>query len=89
MAKEKVEEKVAKAMSERDETIKALEVEKADPKVRKEMFKEEAIKDIVKYGVTFRQLALFVIKEKYHDLDFSDINFSDMRGHNERGVFRE
>ena len=31
--------------------------------------------------MTFRRSALFMVKEKYPDLDFSDINFSDMKGH--------
>ena len=35
----------------------------------------------MKYGLTFRRSALFMIKEKYRDLDFSVINFSDMKGH--------
>ena len=35
----------------------------------------------MKYGMTFRRPALFMVKEKYLDLDFSDINFSDIKGH--------
>ena len=31
--------------------------------------------------MSFRRLALFMVKEKYPDLDFSDINFFDMKGH--------
>ena len=31
--------------------------------------------------MTFKRLALFMIREKYHDLDFSDINFTDMKGY--------
>ena len=31
--------------------------------------------------MSFKRSALFMIKEKYPDLDFSDINFSDMKGH--------
>ena len=36
---------------------------------------------MVKYGKTFRTSALFMVKEKYPDLDFSDIKFSDMKGY--------
>ena len=68
-------------MSERDEAIKALEVEKADQKVREEVIREEAVRKIVQYDMTFRRSVLFMVKEKYPDLDFSDINFLDMRGH--------
>ena len=81
MAKKEAEEKVTRAMSERDEAIKAFEVKKADQKVREEVIREEAVKKIVQYGMTFRQSVLFMVKEKYPDLDFSDINFLDMRGH--------
>ena len=68
-------------MSERDEAIKALEVEKVDQKVREEVIREEAVRKIVQYGMTYRRSVLFMVKEKYLDLDFSDINFLDMRGH--------
>ena len=37
--------------------------------------------EIVKYRMTFRQSTLFMVKEKYPDLDFSNINFLDMKGH--------
>ena len=49
MAKEEVEEKVARAISKRDEVIKALEAEKADQKVRDESIREEAVRKIVDY----------------------------------------
>ena len=84
-------------MSERDEAKKALENERADHKVKEETIweeaKQEAIGDIVKYGMTFKRSTLFLIREKYPDLDFSDINFLDMKGHDiqdpdEGGVFR-
>ena len=32
--------------------------------------------------MTFKHSILFMIKEKYPDLDFSDINFTNMRGYN-------
>ena len=32
---------------------------------------------------SFRRSAIFMIKQKYPDLDFSDINFFDMKGHEE------
>ena len=38
---------------------------------------------IIKYVMSFRRSAIFMIKQKYPDLDFSDINFSDMKGHKE------
>ena len=43
--------------------------------------KEETAMEVVKYGKTFRTSALFMVKEKYPDLDFSDIKFSDMKGY--------
>ena len=33
------------------------------------------------FGMTFKCSALFMIREKYLDLDFFDINFTDMRDH--------
>ena len=38
---------------------------------------------IIKYGLTFKRSAIFMIKQKYPDLNFSDINFSDMKGYEE------
>ena len=32
--------------------------------------------------MTFKRSTLFMIREKYPDLDFSNINFIDMRGYN-------
>ena len=85
VTKEKVEEKVARAVSERDEAIKALEDERADQKVKEESIREkvkqEVVRDIVKFGMTFKCLALFMIREKYPDLDFFNINFIDMMGY--------
>ena len=81
VAKEEIKEKVARAISERDEAIMVLEVEKADQKVREETIKEKATRKIVQYGMTFKRSALFMVKEKYPDLDFSDITFSDMKSH--------
>ena len=97
MAKDEADEKIAKAMSEWDEAKKAFEDERIDQKVREETIREEAkqeaIGDIVKYGMTFRRSALFLIREKYPNLDFFDINFLDMRGHDiqdldDGGLFR-
>ena len=85
VAKEEAEEKVARAISKRDEAIKALETGKADQKVREESIMEEDVRKIVDYGISFRHSALFMVKEKYPDLDFSDISFSDMRGLEEEG----
>ena len=81
MTKEEAEERVVKAVSKRDDAIKALKIEKADQKVKELAIREEAVRKIVQYGMTFRRSVLFMVKEKYPDLDFSDINFLDMRGH--------
>ena len=86
MASEEAEEKVAKAISEKKEAIKALEEERADRKATKatirEDVKEDAIGDILKYEMNYRRFALFMIRRKYPDLDFSDINFTDIEGYN-------
>ena len=37
------------------------------------------------YGLSFRRSALFMVKEKYLNLDFSDNIFSDMKGLEEEG----
>ena len=68
-------------MSEWDEAIKAFEVKKADQKVREEAVREEVAKKIMQYGMIFMRLTLFMVKEKYPDLYFSYITFSDMKGH--------
>ena len=72
-------------MSKREKVKKALEDERADQRVKektiREEAKQEAIRDIVKYGMTFRRSTLFLIRKKYPDLDFSDINFLNMMGH--------
>ena len=49
--------------------------------VKEKAIREEAGLQIIKYGMTFRRSSLLMVKEKYPDLDFSDINFSDMKGH--------
>ena len=85
MAKEKTKKKVARAILERGEAIKALEANQADQNVREESIREEVVRKIMDYGILFRRLALFMVKEKYFDLDFFDISFSDMRGLEEEG----
>ena len=86
MAREEAEEKVAKAIFEKEEAIKALEEENGDRKVAEAVIREEAneeaIGDILKFGMNYRRSALFMIKEKYTDLDFSNNNFNDIRGYN-------
>ena len=77
----KVKEKIAAATFERDDALKALEEEKALLAIREKAIREKAGLQIIKYGMTFRRSALFMVKEKYLDLDFYDINFSDMKGH--------
>ena len=52
------------------------------------MIRKEAAIEIVKYGMTFRRSALFMVMEKYPNLDFSDINFSDMKGHDSADPLR-
>ena len=49
--------------------------------MREAAVQEEAGLQIIKYEMSFRRSALFMVKEKYPDLDFLDINFSDMKGH--------
>ena len=77
---------MANAIFEKDEAIKAFEEERVGQRVReatiREEAKQEAIGDILKFGITFRRSTLFMIREKYPDLDFSNINFIDMRGYN-------
>ena len=82
MAKE-AEEKVMLANFERENAVGALEEEQTVFALREKAVREEIGLQIIKYGMTFRRSALFIIKEKYPDLDFSDINFSDMRDHEE------
>ena len=69
MAKKEVEEKVAKAIFEKEETIKALEEEKDDRKAAEATIKveakEEAVGDILKYGMSYRRSVLFMIRGKY------------------------
>ena len=61
MAKEETDEKMAKAVSERDKAMKSLEKRKANLKamkesIRKEAYesaKEDATREILKYGLSF------------------------------------
>ena len=77
------EEKIRVANSERDEAVKTLEEERVVTAIKEATVREEAGLQIIKYGMSFRRSAIFMIKQKYPDLDFSDINFSDMKGHEE------
>ena len=77
------EEKIRVANSERDDAIKTLEEERAVAAMREAAVREEAGLQIIKYGMSFRRSAIFMIKQKYPDLDLSDIKFSDMKGHEE------
>ena len=89
MVKEDVKKKVARAMSEKDEAIKVLEEEKVDLKateesIRKEAYdtaREDATSEILKYGMSFRRSAIFMIKQKYPKLDLFDINLTLMHGY--------
>ena len=38
--------------------------------------------DIVKFGMSFKRLTLFMIRKKYLDLDLSDVDLTLMEGHN-------
>ena len=71
------------ANSERDEAVKTLKEERAVAAIKEAAVREEAGLQIIKYGMSFRRSAIFMIKQKYPDLDFSDINFSDMKGYEE------
>ena len=82
-ATKEAEEKVVLVNSERDSAVGALKEEMVVFAIREKAVREEAGLQIIKYGMTFRRSTLFMVKEKYPDLDFSDINFSDMKGHEE------
>ena len=81
VAKEEAEEKITKAMSERDEAVLILDTERVAWAAREKELREETVMEMVKYGKPFRTSTLFMVKEKYPDLDFSDIKFSDMKGY--------
>ena len=69
--------------------MKVLEEGKADLKAaeqstRKEAYdvaREDATSEILKYGMSFRRSSIFMIKQKYHELDLSDINLTLMHGY--------
>ena len=73
MANKEEEEKVAKAISEKKEAIKALEEERTDRRAAKATIrveaKEEAVGDILKYGMSYMHSTLSMIKKKYLDLN--------------------
>ena len=77
------EEKIRVSNSERDDAVKTLEEERVVAAIKEAVVREEAGLQIIKYGLTFRRSAIFMIKQKYPDLHFSDINFSDMKGYEE------
>ena len=78
VAKVEVEEKL-KALSERDAVVNALEDERSDRKaveeqIKKEAYdlaKAEAFNEILDYRMSFRRLALFMIREKYPNVDLT------------------
>ena len=80
MAKE-AEEKIRVANSERDSAVTTLEEDRAIVAIREKVVREEAGLQIIKYGMTFRRSTFFMVKQKYLDLDFSNINFFDMKSH--------
>ena len=89
MAKEKAGEKVARAMSERNEAMKVLKEGKTNLKAVKESIRKEAYdaakndvtSEILKYRMSFRSSAIFMIKQKYLELDLSDIYLALMHGY--------
>ena len=70
MANEEADERMARAMIERNEAMKSLEKEKGELKaakesIRKEAYestKEDATREILKYGLSFSCSAIFMIK---------------------------
>ena len=86
VAKEEVEEKVAKAISEKEEVIKAFEEEKVDQKTVEEMIrveaKEEVVGDILKFKMSNKRSTLFMIKKKYPDMDLADVDLTQMESYN-------
>ena len=76
-------------MFESDEAMKVLEERKADLKAAEELIrkkaydatKEDATSEILKYGMSFRRSAIFMIKQKYPKLDLFDINLTLMHGY--------
>ena len=80
---EEAEDKIRVANSERDDAVKTLKEERVVTAMKEATVREEAGLQIIKYGMSFRRSTIFMIKQKYSDLDVSDINFSDMKGHEE------
>ena len=89
VTKAKVKENMAQAYLEREQAIKALEKERVDQRafekaIRNEAFdqtKVEALTDIVKFGMSFKCLALFMIMKKYFELNLFDVNLTLIEGH--------
>ena len=81
------EKNIRMANFERDSVVKALEKDRALAAMKEAVVREEARLQIIKYRMSFRRSAFFMVKEKYPDLDFSDINFSDMKGHDSVDLF--
>ena len=88
MAKEEVERRL-KVKAEREAAIKALEEKRADwrateKRIKKEAYelaRADATQEIFKYGMSFKRSTLFMIREKYPDLELSDVNLTEMRGY--------
>ena len=83
-----VAERRLKVEAERDAAIKAFEEEKANRKASEERIKKEAYElakaeatqEIVDYGMSFRPPVLFMSRQKYPDLDLSDIDLIEIKG---------
>ena len=90
MAKEETEGRL-KVETEREVAIKALEEEEervdqkaAEERIKKEAYdlaRADAAQEILEYGMGFRRSALFMIREKYPDLDLSDVDLTEIRGY--------
>ena len=87
MAKKKVEKRLM-ADTKTDAAVKALKEEKADRKTLEERIKKkvyelakvDVTQKIVDYGMNFKRSTLCMIREKYLDLDLSDIDLTKMKG---------
>ena len=44
----------------------------------REEAKEEAVGDILEYGMSCKRSILFMIKKKYPDMDFSNVDLTQM-----------
>ena len=89
MVNKEIEENVVRAIFEKDKGMKVLKERKADLKsveksIKKQAYdavREDATNEIFKYGMCFRRSVIFMIKQKYPELDLFDINLTLMHGY--------